>query len=114
MRRNGAAEGAALGRLLARWSDAVLVADALLGTGIVEPVREPYASLIVAMNTCLRPIVAVDLPSGLDCDRGVPLGTAVRARWTVTFAAMKKGFLEPSAREWTGPVEVVGIGAPLD
>jgi NAD(P)H-hydrate epimerase len=70
--------------------------------------------LIVAMNTCLRPIVAVDLPSGLDCDRGVPLGTAVRARWTVTFAAMKKGFLEAAAREFTGPVDVVGIGAPLD
>jgi NAD(P)H-hydrate epimerase len=109
-----APDGASLGRLLARWSDAVLVADALLGTGVREPVREPYTDLIAALNACLRPIVAVDVPSGLDSDRGVPLGTAVRARWTVTFAALKKGFLVPGADEWTGPVEVVGIGAPVE
>lgn len=106
-------DAATLGRTLARWSDAVLVADALLGTGVTRPVREPTAGLIAAVNACLRPVVAVDLPSGLDADTGKPQGTAVRARWTVTFAAAKKGFLEPGASEWTGPVTVVGIGAPV-
>jgi NAD(P)H-hydrate epimerase len=57
-------------------------------------------------------VLAVDIPSGLDCDTGAPLGPTVRAHHTVTFVAQKKGFVNPAAREWVGTVHVVGIGAP--
>src|SRR5262249_45639415 len=57
-------------------------------------------------------VLAVDIPSGLDCDMGRPLGATVRAQHTVTFVAPKKGFAEPAAREWLGVGHVVGIGAP--
>jgi NAD(P)H-hydrate epimerase len=106
-----ALDGRALGALLAR-TKPNLVADALLGTGLTEEVREPYRGLIEAMNASQIPIVAVDVPSGLDCDTGKPLGVCVRANFTVTFAALKKGFAV--ARELTGRVEVVGIGCPLE
>jgi NAD(P)H-hydrate epimerase len=57
-------------------------------------------------------VLAVDIPSGLDCDTGRPLGPTVRAHHTATFVAQKKGFAEPAAREWLGRVHVLDIGAP--
>ncbi|MBN1846258.1 MAG: NAD(P)H-hydrate epimerase [Sedimentisphaerales bacterium] len=84
--------------------------DALLGTGLSGPVREPIRSVIEALNRSGRPIVALDIPSGLDCDMGQPLGSAVRARYTITFLAGKKGFLEPSASAYLGQVMLASIG----
>lgn len=84
----------------------------MLGTGADGPVREPYASAIAAVNATGRPVLAVDLPSGLDCDTGLPLGAAVRARKTVTFIAEKVGFTKADARCYTGRVQVVEIGIP--
>ena len=57
-------------------------------------------------------MLAVDIPSGLDCDTGRPLGPTVRAEHTATMAALKKGFMEPAAREWLGQVHVIDIGVP--
>jgi NAD(P)H-hydrate epimerase len=108
-----ARDGAALAAWLAR-ANAHLVIDALLGTGLEGEVREPYRGLIGAVNQAARPVLAVDIPSGLDCDTGRPLGVAVKATWTVTLAAMKVGLAKPEAREWTGPVEVAGIGVPRE
>ncbi|MHC4722277.1 MAG: NAD(P)H-hydrate epimerase, partial [Planctomycetota bacterium] len=54
----------------------------------------------------------VDIPSGLDCDTGLPLGEAIKAIATVTFVAVKKGFATNAhARNYTGPVYVASIGA---
>ena len=64
------------------------------------------------MNRSGRPILALDLPSGLDADLGVPLGVAVRASATATFVAPKLGFSAPGADAFTGTVHVVEIGAP--
>jgi NAD(P)H-hydrate epimerase len=88
------------------------VVDALFGTGLRGPVQPPFGEVIAAMNGCGGKVLAVDIPSGLDCDTGRPLGPTVRADYTATFVALKKGFLEPAAREWLGEVHVVGIGAP--
>ena len=88
------------------------VLDALFGTGLSGPVRPPFDRVIAAINAGPARVLAVDIPSGLDCDTGVPLGTAVRAHHTVTFVARKKGFANPAAVEWLGRVHVVGIGAP--
>jgi NAD(P)H-hydrate epimerase len=57
-------------------------------------------------------VLAVDIPSGLDCDTGEPLGPTVKATHTATFVAHKKGFLNPQSREWTGHIHVIDIGAP--
>jgi NAD(P)H-hydrate epimerase len=105
-------EAALRAAVLAATGDADLVVDALLGTGLRGEVREPYLSAIEAMNTCGRMILSVDIPSGLDADTGHPLGAAVRAHTTVTFAAAKVGFSSPVAREYVGELVVADIGVP--
>ena len=89
-----------------------LVVDALLGTGLIGEVREPARSLIRAINAAGKPVLAADIPSGLDCDEGVPLGEAVRATRTATFAAAKVGFSEADGARHCGRVTVVDIGVP--
>lgn len=105
-----AEDGPALAALLASWTDVTLVVDALYGTGLASPLREPGLGLVRALDADPRPKLAVDLPSGLDCDTGRPLGAAVRAARTVTFVAEKLGFA--AAVEYTGAVDVVPIGCP--
>jgi hydroxyethylthiazole kinase-like uncharacterized protein yjeF len=91
--------------------DADMVVDGLFGTGLQGELREPYGSLIDALNSLERPIVAVDIPSGLDCDTGQPLGTAIRAACTVTFVAVKKGFTaSPDAGTYVGELYIASIG----
>ncbi len=103
-----------------RWSDfmselksADLIIDALLGTGLSGEVKSPYAEIIEAINAAGRVVVAIDLPSGLDCNQGAPLGHCIRATRTVTMVARKIGFDAPESIAYTGPVEVVDIGLPL-
>src|SRR5579859_2690772 len=88
------------------------IVDAIFGTGLSGPIREPYDRVIAAINASPAPVLAVDIPSGLDCDTGRPLGVAVRADVTTTFIDLKKGFLESAAQLWLGEVHVVDIGAP--
>lgn len=88
------------------------VVDALFGTGLRGPVRPPLDGVIEAINASGKRILAVDIPSGLDCDTGQPLGPTIRAEHTATFVAMKKGFAEPAAAAWLGQVHVLSIGAP--
>lgn len=88
------------------------IVDALFGTGLSRPLSTPYSELVAVMNASRNPVLAIDIPSGLDCDTGEPLGPTVRATHTATFVAHKKGFLNPASREWTGEVHVLDIGAP--
>lgn len=91
--------------------DADMVVDALFGTGLQGPLREPYRSLIDSINALGRPVLAVDIPSGLDCDTGEVLGTAIKAACTVTFVAVKKGFTaSPEAAGYLGELYVASIG----
>ena len=72
--------------------------DALLGTGFAGEVRPHLASIIMACNGLEGPkVIAVDTPSGLDCDTGAPSNATIRADVTVTFVAAKQGFGQPSA-----------------
>lgn len=94
-----------------------VVVDALLGTGLERPVVEPIATLIRRINALGQTgavVVAADLPSGLDCDSGEPLGEAVQADTTVSFVGLKVGFLRLAAQEYIGDVVVADIGAPLE
>jgi NAD(P)H-hydrate epimerase len=100
------------GKLRAELAVADWVVDALFGSGLSGPVRPPFDRVISAINDAPGRVFAVDIPSGLDADTGRPMGAAVRAAHTATVAALKKGFLEPAAREWLGQVHVVDMGAP--
>jgi len=81
-----------------------VVVDALLGTGLKGEVRAEHAAAIRAINQCGRPVFALDVPSGLDADAGVPHGEAVRADCTVTFVGLKTGLLVGEGPEYTGTV----------
>jgi NAD(P)H-hydrate epimerase len=88
------------------------IVDGLLGTGLSRPVEGLLRTVIDAMNAAGKPILALDLPSGLDADTGVPLGAAVRGVATATFAAPKLGFSASGAVAYTGQVAVIDIGLP--
>lgn len=90
-----------------------LIVDALLGTGLSGEVKSPYAEVIEAINAAESLILAIDLPSGLDCNTGTPLGPCVRATRTATMVARKIGFDVPESVAFTGPVDVVDIGLSL-
>ena len=91
---------------------AELVVDALFGTGLARGLEEPFRGAVEAINACGRPVLAVDLPSGLDADTGEVLGAAVRAHSTVTFVAKKPGLLRGRGPELAGRVVVAEIGIP--
>ncbi len=97
-------------RIIQFTADSDMLVDALFGTGLKGQLSNEYKHLIEGMNACPCPVLAVDIPSGLDCDSGEPHGAAVRATWTVTFVAVKKGFTSTSALPYTGEVFVASIG----
>ena len=88
------------------------IVDALLGTGTQGEIRSPFDSVIDAINAAGKRVLAVDLPSGLDCDTGEPLNHCVRATLTATFVARKTGFDNDRSRDFTGDVHVIDIGVP--
>ncbi len=89
-----------------------LLVDAIFGTGLRGAVRESIANVINAINDLPIPILAVDLPSGLDADIGNPLGACVQADRTVTIGLPKRGLLVHPGAELAGKLEVVDIGFP--
>lgn len=102
--------------LQAELAESDWIVDALLGTGTQGSLRPPFPSIIRAINNSGARVFAVDLPSGMDCDSGLPADpdcpVMVKAEITATFVARKRGFDHPSAAEYTGRVHVVDIGAP--
>jgi NAD(P)H-hydrate epimerase len=88
------------------------IVDALFGTGLTRPLGPPFDEVASAVNASGRPVLAVDIPSGLDCDTGEPLGPTIRATHTATFVASKVGFANPKAKPCLGEVHVLDIGAP--
>ena len=108
------------GREQADWEAALAgaewIVDALLGTGASGAPTGTVAVAIKAINAVRERsgarVLAVDLPSGLDCDTGQAAGACVQAELTATFVAPKRGFDATGAAARTGRVEVIGIGAP--
>lgn len=89
-----------------------LIVDALFGTGLDRGLEGKAADTVDWINASGRPVLAVDVPSGLDSDTGQPLGPTVKADLTVTFVAIKTGFLTKPAPDYLGRVVVADIGAP--
>jgi NAD(P)H-hydrate epimerase len=102
------------GDLTAYLADCDLVVDAIFGTGLDRPVTGVAASAIESINRSGRLVLAVDVPSGLDCDTGKPLGSTIRATRTVTFVARKPAMNVEAAGAYTGAVVVADIGAPVE
>lgn len=90
-----------------------VIVDALLGTGLKSPVAGIHAALIDRMNASDLPILAVDLPSGLDADTGQPLGRVVAADATATFGYPKLGQLLYPGTASVGRLACIDIGIPL-
>jgi NAD(P)H-hydrate epimerase len=88
------------------------IVDAILGTGAIGSPRPPWDEAISLMNAAAGRKLAVDLPSGLDCDTGQPAEPTFRADHTCTFVAPKVGFGNPAAAAYLGQVHVLDIGAP--
>lgn len=104
-------QGCMFGQVSSFCSGADIIIDCIFGTGLAGEVREPYGELIEAINEQGVDILAADIPSGLDCDTGEPLGVAIEAMCTVTFVAVKKGFVvNESSRRYTGEIFVADIG----
>jgi NAD(P)H-hydrate epimerase len=93
-------------------AEAHLVLDGLLGYSASGAPRGEIAELIRAADRSRAPILAVDVPSGLDPDTGTPLGLAIRAAATVTLALPKTGLLAPVARNLVGDLLLADIGIP--
>ena len=91
-----------------------VLVDALLGIGISRPLDGALAEVVAAVNAARRPVLAVDLPTGLDAGREVPIGPAIRADCTVTFVAPKVATVFPPARDLCGEVLVADLGVPLE
>lgn len=95
-------------------TDAGLIVDALFGAGLSRPLAGEAALAVEAMNASGRPVIAIDVPSGLSGDTGLADGPVVRAAETVTFFRLKPGHLLQPGRDLCGPVTLADIGIPAE
>jgi NAD(P)H-hydrate epimerase len=91
---------------------AVLVVDGLFGAGLSRPLADAIAAIARRLSTAKTPVIAIDVPSGLDGATGLPLGTAFEAELTVTFFRKKPGHLLMPGRMLCGETVVADIGIP--
>ena len=94
--------------------NADVLVDALLGTGLDRPVTGLYAEAIQTINAQSSPVIAVDIPSGLNADTGNAMGCAVKADCTVTFIGLKQGLFTGQAAEYCGEICFAQLGIPDD
>lgn len=93
-------------------TDAALVVDALLGIGLARPVAAPLCVIVTAINEAGRPVLAVDMPTGIQSDTGAIMGCAVRATRTAAAGILKPGHLFAPGADYAGRIDVVDIGLP--
>ena len=121
IKRSGINQVCLAGAVAVQWQNALLsatcVIDAILGTGATDAARGDskvaIESILGRMKIDPRPrVISIDVPSGFDCDRGVPCGPCVCANETLTFVASKQGFKTNGAEIYTGRIQIVDIGVP--
>jgi NAD(P)H-hydrate epimerase len=91
-----------------------LIVDALLGTGVDRPVAGALRDCIEAVNASRQPVLALDIPSGLDADTGLAHGAAIHAACTITFVGLKTGLYFGEAPDHVGSLEFAGLDIPPD
>jgi NAD(P)H-hydrate epimerase len=98
---------------LTNWlSNSCVIVDCLLGTGATGMLRSPFAEAVELANRIDALRIAIDVPTGLDCDTGAADRYCFHADHTCTFVAAKPGFMNPQAKEYIGQLHVLGIGVP--
>jgi NAD(P)H-hydrate epimerase len=107
-------EQGGLDRYASTLREATVIVDALLGTGLSSEVQGAYAEAIGLINNSGIPVIAVDIPSGIDAATGKVLGCAVKAVSTVSFALAKCGHILYPGAEYTGKLRIVDIGLPAE
>ncbi len=93
-------------------SEATLLVDAILGSGLERDVGGEFARAVAALNNHGAPVLALDIPTGIHGDTGAVLGSAVRAALTVTFVGLKRGLFLGEAPDHCGAVHFAGLGIP--
>ena len=91
-----------------------LVVDAMLGTGIKGAVREPFIEVIRAVNLVQTPVLAIDVPSGLDTNTGTFINCAIKADVTVTFVGHKRGLYSGDSANYRGKLRLLDLDIPAD
>jgi NAD(P)H-hydrate epimerase len=91
-----------------------VIVDALLGTGLARDVSAEWCATIESMNASMAPVLAVDIPSGLNADSGAIAGCAVRADATIAFIGLKKGLFTANGRECCGEIFFDDLAVPVD
>ena len=89
-----------------------VIVDALLGTGVDRPLEGLWLTAIDAINAAAIPVLAVDVPSGLQADSGAVAGAAIQARQTVTFIGRKAGLYTGAAADYCGDISFADLGVP--
>ena len=84
--------------------------EGIFGVGLSREVGGVYKEVIERINACGKPVIAIDIPSGISGDSGKILGCAVHASSTVTFGGYKRGHLLYPGREYCGDIKLVSIG----
>lgn len=88
--------------------------DGLFGFGLDRPLEGELARLVEQINAWAKPVISIDLPSGLDTDSGRVMGTALRASHTLCLGLWKLGLLQEHALEYVGAAELIDFGLPLE
>lgn len=101
-----------LGRAEELVAGSELLVDAILGIGPGRELTGVFAAVVRLINNSGRPVLAVDIPSGLDPDTGLARGLCVKARLTCTYGLAKFALIEPPGRQWSGKLAIVEIGIP--
>lgn len=99
---------------LEKMRSCVLIVDAVFGIGLRTEIEAPFARVIEMMNSSKCPVISLDTPSGLDCDRGTVPSLAVRAAMTITFGLAKPGFFVNEGPSRVGRLRVMSIGFPFE
>jgi len=89
-----------------------IIVDAILGTGLSKNVTGTLSEIISLLNKSKKPIISVDIPSGISSDNGQVMGEAVKADYTVTFGLPKRGHLLYPGAEYSGKLFIEDIGFP--
>lgn len=107
------------GGRLTQWEPRLLhgcdvVVDALLGTGLARPLQGLIFEVVESVNHSGKPVLAVDIPTGLNADSGQVMGTAIRADLTVTFVGLKLGLMTGEGPDYTGDIIFEDLGIPSE
>lgn len=90
-----------------------LVLDGLFGIGLNRPLDAFWQALVDTVNDWKAPVLALDVPSGIDADTGAALGRPIRARWTLSFIARARGLLRPGAAQAVGESHLDTLGVAM-